>query len=487
VFRGIPFAAPPTGARRWAAPQPPVSWTGVLDCAQFPPAPIQQPIASSPLFPLENEPQSEDCLYLNVWSESADARRPVIVWLQPGAFQAGSGSAPFYDGRNWARAGTVLVTLNYRLSRLGFLPLAELSEENADGVSGNYGLLDQIAALEWIRDNIAAFGGDPGCVTLFGVSSGASSASLLMASPAAHGLFHRVIAESGGSFGPVGDRTGIGDRWQTLRSAERSGAAWAASIGAPRVHDLRALSVDRIRSASVVHRNDTAGVFDACRPVIDGKLLIDSTRRVFEAGRQARVPLLVGYAGNESLGTAVVRDLGAYLAQAASEHGQNLEEFLALYPAGTDHEAAASALHANGHRLFTWQSWAWAKLHAAAGNEVYYYRFQKAPPVPESEQPHAGPDYCPGAYHGASIFYSFRRFELRSHWPWQRDDFEVSTTLVEAWAHFARTGRPRASGLADWPVFNVDNPKIMLIGAAPSLGEIPERRYLDFWDRFYLR
>ena len=485
VFRGIPYAAPPTGPARWAPPRPPSAWTGVRDCRRFAPAPIQQPIVPSALFPLADEPQSEDCLYLNVWTGSLESSRPVILWLQPGAFQAGSGSASFYDGANWASAGVVLVTLNYRLSTLGFLALAELGEENLDGASGNYGLLDQIAALEWIRDNIAAFGGDPGCVTLFGVSSGASSASLLVTSPAARGLFHRVIAESGGSFGPVGENTGIGDRWQTLRAAERSGAAWASSLGATRVSDLRALSVDTIRRASKVDSTDTAGLFDARRPVIDGRLLVDGSSKLFESGSQARVPLLIGYAANESLGTAIARDLESYRAQAARDHGERLDAFFALYPAGSNSEAVAAALHANGHRLFTWQSWAWARLHAVWGNETYFYRFQRPPPVPEVERPGGPRRDGPGAYHGASIFYSFGRFDLRSHWPWQRDDYELSAAIVATWIHFARTGRPGAASFPDWPVFDVTSPKVMCIDASPSLTAIPEARYLAFWDRHY--
>lgn len=487
VFRGIPYAAPPIGNLRWTPPQAPASWIGMRDCRRFGPVPIQQPVTTSTLFPLEPERQSEDCLYLNVWTASTDGRRPVVFWLYPGAFQAGSGSAPFYDGANWARSGAVMVTLNYRLSRLGFLPLKELSDESGEGVSGNYGLLDQIAALEWVRDNIAAFGGDPDCVTLFGVSSGASSASLLMASPSARGLFHRVIAESGGSFGPVGETTGVGDRWQSLAAAERSGSDWATSLGEPRLRDLRALSADRIREASRLNPTDTDGLFDACRPVIDGKRLIAGSREVFEAGRQADVPLLIGSACNEGLGTGFARDLAAFLGQARRKHGDDFDQFLSLYPATTDEQAVASALRANGHSLFTWQNWVWANLHSVKGHNVYYYRFAKAPPVPAGQLANGASADGPGAYHGASIFYSFDRFELRDDWPWSPRDRALSDALVEAWINFARTGRPISRVFPDWPKFDPLRPSVMMIGEEVRLGEIPERQYLDFWDQHYQR
>lgn len=470
LFAGIPYAAPPIGAGRWKPPQTPTPWKGVRDGSLFGPAPIQQSVHPNPLFPLEEEPQDEDCLTLNIWTGSLDDRRPVIVWFPPGAFQAGSGSARFYHGDRWARAGAVFVTFNYRLSRLGFLALPELS--GWDGSSGNYGVLDQVAVLEWVRDNIAAFGGDPACVTIFGISSGASSVSLLMASPAARGLFHRAIAESGGSFGPVGETTGIGDTWQTLEAAERSGEAWARSIGAAWLGDLCSLDATRVRTASILDSTDTQGLFNACRPVIDGRVLIAGSREVFAAREQANVPLLVGSAGNESLGTGFAKDLAAYIGQARREHGADFDEFISLYPAATDTEAVGAALFSNGHRLFSWQNWIWANMHAAAGHPVYYYRFEKAPPA---------------AAHGASIFYSFSRFDLRRNWSWQPNDWELSDALVRTWIDFARTGRTGPSGGVDWPRFDPAVPRVMRIGATWDLGDIPEQRYLDFWDRRYRR
>ncbi len=250
-FRGIPYAAAPVGDLRWRAPQPAPSWSEIRDCRAPGPVPVQLRFLGESLFPTVDEPQGEDCLHLNVWTAAPDTneRRPVIVWFYLGAFQVGSGSAPFYAGESWAAAGAVFVTFNFRLSRLGFLAHPALRDEGG-GTCGNYGFLDQIAALEWVRDNIAAFGGDPDCVTIFGASSGASSVSLLMASPRAHGLFHRAIAESGGSFGPLGETTGVGDRWQTLDAAVRSGERWATAVGATTLPELRALAPETVVAIS---------------------------------------------------------------------------------------------------------------------------------------------------------------------------------------------------------------------------------------------
>jgi para-nitrobenzyl esterase len=488
AFRGVPFAAPPLGDLRWRPPQPVTPWTSIRDCRQFGPIPIQQQSPLGSLFPSITETQSEDCLFLNVWTRSTNSgeRQPVIVWFYPGAFQFGSGSAPMYQGENWAQAGAVFVSLNFRVSRLGFLAHPELSEEDADGVSGNYGLLDQIRALEWVRDNIAGFGGDPDCVTIFGVSSGASSVSLLMTSPVARGLFHRAIAESGASFGPIAETTGVGDQWQTLGAAMHSGQAWAESIGSPRLADLRSLDPSRIREASVGHRSDRRGVFDASRPVIDGKTLTDGSYSLFLERRQAQVPLLVGSAANEGLAMITfASDCATYLSQSRDEHGSNLAEFLSLYPASDDREAIASGLKANGHRLFTWQNWTWARLHAAAGNDVYYYRFEQSPPVPENRYVQQELPRALGAFHGASIFYSFNRFHLRPDWPWSEHDRLLSTTLVEAWIHFARSGRPKSNGLPEWPVFEPNNPVLMSLGESLEMRGVPDLIYLRFWDKYY--
>jgi para-nitrobenzyl esterase len=487
-FRGIPFAAPPVGNLRWKAPRPPAPWEGVRDCRKFGSIPVQHRVSLESLFPMREEPQSEDCLYLNVWTGSTDRaeRRPAIVWFYLGAFQLGSGSADFYHGEAWAAAGAVFVTFNFRLGKLGFLAHPDLKDEDQNGVCGNYGLLDQVAALEWVRDNIAQFGGDPDCVTIFGSSSGASSVSLLMASPASRNLFHRAIAESGGSFGTVAETTGVGDRWQTMEAAVRSGKHWADAAGAPRLEDLRALDADRIVAPSLVSRQQGQGVFDASRPIVDGRTVVDGSYARFRAGLQSPVPLLVGSAANEDLATVnLAPDLSTFLAQARQEHGDAVDSYLSLYPAKDDVGAIVAGLKANGHRLFTWQNWTWARLHAQCGAQVYYYRFEQIPPVPSHRYAQQNLPRPLGAFHGASIFYSFNHFRLREDWPWSVGDRQLSATMISAWLHFARTGRPQAKGLPEWPSFDPMRPRVMAIRERPAMEEIPDLDRIHFWDRYY--
>ncbi|MFD1558235.1 carboxylesterase/lipase family protein [Paraburkholderia silviterrae] len=486
AFRGIPFASPPVGDLRWRAPRPPVAWTGTRDATRAKSIAIQQSMLGNSVLPFGNEEQSEDCLYLNVWSAAADAeeRRPVIVWIHPGGFQFGSGSSPFFDGDAWARDGAVFVTLNYRLGKLGFLAHPQLSAESDEGISGNYGLLDQIAALQWVRDNIAEFGGDPECVTIFGISAGSSSVSLLMASPRARGLFHRAIAESGGSFGTVAENSGVADRWQTLAAATKSGKAWADSIASGAQKDIRTFDVDTIRAASGVDGTNMQGIFDAAQPVVDGSVLPAGSYQIFENRQQAAVPLLVGSVANEDLVIGFSPNLAAYRAYAQAEYGDSAERFLALYPATTDAEAIAASLKANSHRVFTWQNWTWAHLHAAAGHDVYYYQFQKAPPVPTGSYDEQGFPRPLGAFHCSSVFFSFDRFSLRD-WPWHCADRVLGKTIRTAWVQFARTGRPAAQDLPDWPSFDPAAPRVMALNDEIGLTEVPWLEHLRFWDAHY--
>jgi para-nitrobenzyl esterase len=477
VFKGIPYAAPPVGNLRWRAPRPARPWRGTRACRQFAPVAIQATTLPPSPLPLAPEPQSEDCLYLNIWTGAALAgeRRPVIVWFHPGAYQLGSGSAALFDGTSWARSGAVFVTSNHRLSLLGFLMHPALIAEDADG-GGNYGLLDQIAVLEWVQTNIAAFGGDPNCVTIFGVSSGASSVSLLMASPLASGLFHRAIAESGGSFGPLSHTTGIGDCWQTIDGAVRSGETWARALGAITSETLRALSADQIRSATNARPRST-GVFDGLRPVIGGHGLVADTASRFRQGQQAQVPLLVGCAAREELSFAAGSDPDSFGVQAVREHGPDAKAFLQLYPASDDREAALSERSARGHRLFTWQAWTMARLHAGAGHPVYFYRFDQAPPASD------GGDA--GAFHGASILYGFDRFELRPDCAWSDADRAVSAAMIDAWVSFAQSGAPNSRKLPDWPRFDPAAPLQMRLHEDSALAPIGDREALDFWDAYY--
>lgn len=476
TFRGVPYATPPTGPLRWQPPRAPEPWAGVRPCRRFAPIAIQAQVPPGSLLPLETEPQAEDCLYLNVWTAAQQGeRRPVIVWFHPGAYQLGSGSAALFDGSSWAQSGVVFVTFNHRLSLLGFLVHPSLVDELADGLGGNYGFLDQIAVLEWVQANIGQFGGDPGCVTIFGVSSGASSVSLLMASPRASSLFHRAIAESGGSFGPAGETTGLGDVWQTVLGAARSGEAWARSVGVSKADELRALGIDQLRHGAAAIRSAGGGAFDTLRPVVGGRGVVEQTATCFRRGEQAAVPLLVGCAAREELSLAAVANHCAFLARAASEHGSSIDAFLSLYPAENGEQAARSDRKATGHRLFTWQSWVMARLHAQSGHPTYLYRFEQAPPLKGGA----------GAFHGASIFYTFDRFELRPDGAWSDEDRATASAMIDAWVAFARSGVPDTPRLPEWPRFAAHNAQIMRLSSESWVDVVQDRDVLDFWDSFY--
>lgn len=487
-FRALPYARPPLGARRWRPPEPVTGWKGIRECRRFAPSAIQPEPRRGSLFPQGPGERGEDCLYLNIWTPAPDpgARLPVIVHLHLGGFQAGSAASPLADGRHWAERGAVYVSVGYRLGRLGFLPLPELAAESDEGMAGNYGLMDQLAALEWINAHIASFGGNPDCVTLFGLSSGATAISLLMTIPRARRLFHRAIAESGGSFGPLGASSGIGDRWQHREGALASGRAWAASLGDPGLPALRQMPATALCVPwSPTGRRDK-GLLDAARPVIDGHFLREASRDTFAAGRVSPIPLLVGSAGNEGLVTVnQPPDRAAFLALARDEMGDRLDDFLRLYPATRDAGASAAGRRANGHRLFSWQSWTWARLHAAAGHPVFYYRFEMAPPVPVARDVRSSSGAPPGAFHGASLFYLADLFGHRPDWHWSEEDRAMRTALTDCWIAFARTGRPSLASGPAWPRFDSDRPLTMRIGAQAELAAVPEADYLAFWDGYY--
>ncbi len=483
-YLGVPFAASPVGELRWRSPRALGPGETQLNAVRTGPICPQYPVPTDCVLPLGDEVQSEDCLFLNIWTPANPSPEPlpVIMWLHLGAFQIGSGSAPLYEGSNWARAGAVFVTPNYRLNKFGFLAHPVLSAEQG-GRSGNYGLLDQIAALEWIRDNIAEFGGDPGCVTIGGISAGASSVSLLMTSPLARGLFHRAICESGGSFGPVTNRTFCGDAWQHLVGAEASGKSWADAMGVHDTASLRTLTADEVKAASETDWTDNDGVFDAAQPIVDGVVLEAGSYEVFSAGRQAPVPLLVGSAANEDLLVPFSPTLEAFENDVTRIYGEWATEFKRLYPASTDAEAIASSMKANSHRLFTWQNWTMARLHAEAGYDTYYYRFQMEPPVPPGMHPEQALPRPIGAFHGASMFYTFQNFDKRA-WPWRPEDLSLAKAMVEAWISFARTGKPATDKLPQWPRFDQQAPRVMQLDAQPGLGALPDQAYVNFWDMF---
>ena len=472
VFRGVPFAAPPVGRLRWRPPEPAAAWSGVRRAERF--APIcPQDGAYPPESPAE--PMGEDCLYLNVWvpEHRPGERLPVMVWIYGGALQNGSASMPLYSGERLARHGVILVTANYRLGVLGFLSLDELRRESARGISGNYGLLDQIAALQWVHRNIAAFGGDPGIVTVFGQSSGAISVSALVASQMAHGLFQRAIAESGGLFEPVELADGF-----SPSGAEAAGRRFAARAGATKSH-AGATTLQQLRSMSPEELLKTP--FDA-NFVVDGVVLEQSPFHAYHDGTQNDVDILVGTNADEGeLFLAKHRVTRAnYKALLSADFSAPLVWFACPDAGDSDAEAHAVTAAFEGDMRFRWDMWTWARLAAAHGTKnAYLYQFAHTPPHVQGNRYHGL-----GATHGMEMPYVFEHAEAIEG-DWTDADRRVSSSMSAYWTNFAKTGDPNGPGLTRWPTFKTAPDHVMILNQAPQFEELPRQSDLRRIDRVY--
>jgi para-nitrobenzyl esterase len=483
-FKGVPYAKPPIGELRWRAPQPPVAWDGVRDARQFGPRSVQPSRLPTSIQYFGPEPQSEDCLYLNVWTAagSHEERRPVMVWIHGGAYYIGSASQPIFDGEALARKGVVVVTVNYRLGRLGFLAHPELSAESEHGVSGNYGLLDLIAALRWVQQNIAAFGGDPGCVTIFGQSVGATTVCAFMTSPLTRGLFHRAIGQSGGAISPPGKTDG--GSMLLLGGGEQAGLEFAKGLHARSIAELRARSAEEIQLVRPEAGWVVKPVMDPSQPgperretawpVIDGHVFREPPLDVFARGEQFDVPLMTGSTTGEGALFGGVPSLRAFIDDAKAEYGANAQNFLDLYPASTDAEARAAMNTSLGDRRFVAQNWKWARLHTQAGRaKTFYYRFDRVPPAPELKKI--------GAFHTSDIPYVFQTFAAYKQWPWQPWDHELSDAMSSYWVNFARSGDPNGGNVPDWPSFNARREGITFSGNI-SVAPVADSARLAFWE-----
>ena len=489
VFRGVPYAKPPLGALRWRPPQRPEPWAGVRQATEFGPGSIQILSPGNSFYYIGEGPTSEDCLYLNVHTGSLDPaeRRPVIVWFHFGAFNFGWSGGPVFEGTELARKGAVIVTVNYRLGRAGFLAHPALTAESEFHASGNYGLMDQIAALTWIRENIGAFGGDPGCVTVYGVSAGSFSVSSLMASPLAKGLFQRAIGGSGGAFGPVSeDNSRIGDYSQSLAAAERAGAKLMAGLGARTADEMRALPLEPMLTIDLSQPGP--GFFDTAYPLIDGHVLPTDPHTAFTSGSYNDVPLITGSSANE-IGPFFM-DTAIYLDVSRELIGDSFEEFINLFPAGPDGQTMRSSSAGNGDRLFTWQNWTWARLHARHGRHpVYYYHFAHPSPVPADRYVEQSLFPNLGAVHTSEVPYVFRNLTARD-WPWTDSDRELSDAMSGYWLEFARGGNPNGAHRPEWPNFTAASPQMMSFESRPVARLAPAERLrerLTFWDEFFAK
>ncbi|HKK46214.1 MAG TPA: carboxylesterase family protein, partial [Balneolaceae bacterium] len=417
VFKGIPYAAAPAGSLRWRAPQPHKSWDGVLKANHFcdncmqarleqqanPPNVRRKSVWTKP-FLIPNDSLSENCLYLNIWTgaKSSSEKRPVIVWIHGGGFQSGSGSVPLYNGSVMAKKGVVFVTINYRLGLFGFLALPELSQESKHNASGNYGLLDQIAALKWVKNNIGAFGGDPNNVTIDGQSAGAFSINYLVASPLAKGLFQRAIAESGGSM-----VSNYMNQTSDLKTAEQKGHKFMDKADANSLKELRQIPADRLIRIG--------GSFN---PNIDGYVIPEKISRIFEQGKQNDVPTLTGWNVDEGTAFSIFSkpmDAEAFRKQAQQIYGDQADQFLKLYPAVTDKEALSSQYDLTRDLLFAVQNYTWANMQTKTGkSKVYFYTFDRKVPA-------NGKMSFFGSFHSGEIAYALDNLKYLNR-PWKPVD-----------------------------------------------------------------
>ena len=477
-FKGIPFAAPPVGPLRWKAPQPVQTWKEVRAATAFGNQCMQRRVFSDMVFRAAG--MSEDCLYLNVWTpaKGATERLPVLVYFYGGGFIAGDGSEPRYDGAALARRGLVTLTVNYRLNVFGFLAHPELTKESPHRASGNYGLLDQVAALQWVRDNIGAFGGDPRKVTIAGESAGSISVSALMASPLSRGLIAGAVGESGAAIPPT---------WtpMPLAQAETAGLAFTEPLTAGALSDLRKIPADRLLEATA--RPTAAGRFPI---VIDGYFLSKSLPESFAAGEQAQVPLLAGWNSQES-GSAAVLGRGNqptaenYTRAVREIFKDAADEALRHYPGNTAEQVQQSATDLAGDRFIGFSTWKWITLHGRGGKPpVYRYFYTRPRPAMRAGKGTAGP--AAGAAHSAEIEYALGNLGTNDVYAWTADDYKVSETLQGYIVNIVKTGNPNGPGLPRWPAANAGSaPQVLRIDVETKADADRYRERYQFLDRFY--
>lgn len=457
-FKGIPFALPPVGNLRWKEPQPAKNWTGVRKADHFGPNAMQKKPFGD--MGLRSDSASEDCLYLNVWTpaKSAKEKLPVLVYFFGGGYVAGDGSEPRYDGESMASKGIVAVTINYRLGVFGFMAHPELTAESPHHASGNYGLLDQNAALKWVQANIAAFGGDPSRVTIAGESAGSISVCAQMASPLSKNLINGAIGESGGMINPTLPAV-------PLAEGEKDGTDFAQKMGANSLADLRAMPASKLLEAT--------GTMNGPHfpPVVDGYFLPKTPDQIFAAGEQAHVPLLVGWNSAEVPYQFVMGGdkptLENYQKKVKALYGDQADQVLKLYPATTDDEVLKSATQLSSDRFIVYSTWKWADLAAKTGGKpVYVYIFGRVRPPMVASMGNAqaglaggvikngasGMALPPsqGAPHASEIEYAMGDLAGNKVYAWTPDDYKVSNTMENYFANFIKTGNPNGKGLAKW-------------------------------------
>jgi para-nitrobenzyl esterase len=471
VFKSIPFALPPVGELRWRDPQAPAPWLGVRKADHFA-AICPQQGASVP--GAAAEATGEDCLYLNIWMPAhvPGEKLPVMVWIYGGGWTTGSASMPLYRGDQLAGRGVIVVTMGYRVGAFGFLAHPELTLESPHHVSGNYGLLDQIAALSWVQHNIGAFGGDPGCVTIFGQSAGSMSVCLLMSSPLAKGLFQRAIGESGGVFTPPAAVPG--SKVLFLRGAEATGMVFQKQLGAKSLEEMRQIPAAEI----VKSEQDLPFLF-----VFDGYVLDRQPYDAFSSGHQNDVALLVGSNADEGQPFLEGHRVTASSFKADLAHSafsKIPDSVLAHYSYGTDKEAFESRAALERDVRFGWDMWTWAKLQSTTGTApVYYYNFGHLPPAPNGS-----PWARWGAGHWAELPYVFGHPE-QAPGAWTSGDRAISNAMIGYWTNFAKRGNPNGPGLDEWPAFTCEHPQVLHFDNAIRLDGVANLEKLEAIEKFF--
>ena len=465
IFKGIPFAAPPVGELRWKAPQPVIPWDGVRQADKFGPSPM-----SGMGF---GGNASEDCLYLNVWTPAKTLKEklPVMVWIYGGGFSMGTSSS--YNGAPLAREGVVLVTINYRVGRLGFFAHPALSAENPEHVSGNYGILDQIAALRWVKANIAQFGGDPSKVTIFGESAGGISVSMLCASPLAKGLFRGAISQSGSSFGPIRPKSYPGENMKSLAQSEKEGEEYGKSMNATTAKELRALSAADLSRQTVV----TGGAW----PIVDGYVIPDDQYKLYESGRYNDVALLIGYNSDEGDSFGFTEDPNQHIASVRERYEDYADRLLAVYPL-EDGKVTKTTRDLGRDAAFGWGTWTWGRLQNQTGKQpVYMYYFDQDPMYRQGDR-----RYGHRSPHGQDVDFVFQSVRPGSN----PTDQALAKYMLKYWTNCAKDCNPNGKKsdpqLPTWPQFKNQNSQVMVLtGEGPHPAPVASEDAMWVLDKYF--